>query len=731
VPLVPGSGTFAADLYRFLGIGNAPSTGPHGEAAGRQIETISNSGFVYSGGLHSTSGSCVAPAMSQIAYTSKGNRVVDTNIQIDYSTVGCDCAGGGSDVAYVVASGSQTSPLGNFVRVGSTGFFVNCTDATVSSYPDDTTPLMQVTIASGVITAVKDKRKPLSYVHSGVFDVRDPLYGGVADATETGGGTDNTAAFRAAIAAAQVHNGCIYFDGWMRVADQITITLDTYQEGFCIQGSKWNRASESFPYTNYDSRIWSTISDTTKAVFRFEQTVFASGGSFTPVVLRNFGIQAASTVRGLNRGIKAYGIPVRVDNVGINYFNIGLDIEEANGPTLIGFTARKNKANNLKLTNVFEITVVDAIIPEASTQHHGGSTPYTGTALLLSNVDFSKFLRLHVSSSPVGIQVDSSDDTIIEEAYFESNTNGAGTTPVVEIDRMVGGRVESGSTVLYTANTTNVDLLSHIHPSLNQMTDTGVNTLALANTPIAFNFSPDGFFIHQPLFNKHYMINNGGTGTRTLSFVSTPAGLAPARSYLNINIAGSAGATGNFIYPTTLGSHSIKTGVQLYFDIWYYTATTPDASLRVEFNGVDSAGVAVATAYSSTVQLTSTSWTSAKFRVQVPNSGGLDTLNSVRLVFDTADPGDLFIGSIYSGIRPEPAGFSAQDAVFAFSADVIDVTPAAFVNVGPPDYLLFVTPRENKVVWAEVVSGHWELKTTSTTLTTVNVLAIPQRARGY
>lgn len=148
----------AADLYRFLGIGNAPASGSHGEDASRLAEFISQ-GFVYSGGLHTTSGTCVAPSTDIIAYTDKGNRVTDSAIQINYATVGCNCDNPGSDVATVVASASQTTPLGNFVRFGSTVYFVNCTDAAGVAIPSDATKLMEVTITNGAIAAVTDARR--------------------------------------------------------------------------------------------------------------------------------------------------------------------------------------------------------------------------------------------------------------------------------------------------------------------------------------------------------------------------------------------------------------------------------------------------------------------------------------------------------------------------------------------------------------------------------------------
>lgn len=627
-----------------------------------------------------------------------------------------------------------------------------------STIPAETTGMMvlaRLVISGGspAITAVYDRRRPASYARHGSFDVRDKLYGGVADCTDAGVGTDNTVPFRNAIAAAKEQGSYVTFDGWMCVTDQITITLDTFQEGFAIIGKSWKRASESFPMQGYDSRIWTTNTDVTEAVFRFEQTVFSSGGSFTPVVLRDFGVQAASGQRGLNDGIRAYGIPIHAYNVGANYFNIGWNIEETNGTKLLDVSARKNAATNMRLVNCYEPRVIGAYLPESSTFYHGAGTPYTGVGLTISGAQFGTIDTPHVSGAPIGMTIDGTADLVILQPYFESNDNGAGTltsatigattnninlrllnphnqdpSALYNVNRMVGGRLEAGAAVLRTANTVNVDIVSKIHPSLNPFTDAGVPDFATARMQLNPNMVPDGHFILQAALNKHHIIDGGGSGAGTLSFITSPLGLAPGRPYLDID---AAGGTKVYFYPTTMGNHSIKAGAMTYYHIWYYTANTPQATMRVEFTGVDSGGTPVAVAYSSTVQLSATSWANARFAVAVPNSGGLDTLTQVRLEFTMADPGDLYLGSLYAGIRPEPSDFSPRDGAMPFRVTAVTGTPAVLTGVTLTDFNIQCTGETADAVSVATAGSTIEISTAAVGSVGINCLATPKSTRGY
>lgn len=68
----------------------------------------------------------------------------------------------------------------------------------------------KTTVAGGVITAAYDYRIPRSYATSRVYDLTDPLYGGVGDAVVGGSGTDNKAAMDKAINAAAQKGGILY-----------------------------------------------------------------------------------------------------------------------------------------------------------------------------------------------------------------------------------------------------------------------------------------------------------------------------------------------------------------------------------------------------------------------------------------------------------------------------------------------------------------------------------------
>jgi hypothetical protein len=188
--------------------------------------------FVRSGGLPATSGSCTATAIGLEAFTSSGNRITSdgaagtTAINFAASNIGANCANPGSDVCWLVgsASGQDFTASGTrttvslptlagsaFNRIGSSNLYANCTSTTKPALPADSVYLAKVTITNAAITAVDDLRHPASYARQKVYDVTDPLYGGVADGTFSGTGTSNTAALNLALAAANYAGGEVFF----------------------------------------------------------------------------------------------------------------------------------------------------------------------------------------------------------------------------------------------------------------------------------------------------------------------------------------------------------------------------------------------------------------------------------------------------------------------------------------------------------------------------------------
>jgi hypothetical protein len=109
--------------------------------------------FVVAGGVHGTSVTMTSPSFVTEAFTTAGNHVTgDGNggpISINYSLVGCAA----TDTAYVIASAESANTLGNFVRSGTSNYFVDCT-STNPSLPANSVWLMQVTLSGGAITAV-------------------------------------------------------------------------------------------------------------------------------------------------------------------------------------------------------------------------------------------------------------------------------------------------------------------------------------------------------------------------------------------------------------------------------------------------------------------------------------------------------------------------------------------------------------------------------------------------
>lgn len=212
---------------------------------GDRLKETGPKSFVASGGLHATSGSMVSASFATTAYGSNGHYINQASNAIDYSAVGC----AGTDTAWVVAlEASSGSVGGNFTRVGSTRYAVDCTSATQPTLPSGGAWLMRVTIAGSALSAVLDLRLPASYVKQGRYDITDPLYGAVA-------GADSTTAIQAAVTGA---NGrTVYFPAGTYIVtagitDQDTVDLS---EGTKLVGDGMylslidNRVASGYAFT--------------------------------------------------------------------------------------------------------------------------------------------------------------------------------------------------------------------------------------------------------------------------------------------------------------------------------------------------------------------------------------------------------------------------------------------------------------------------------------------------
>lgn len=163
------------------------------EQASREGQSILQ-GWVYAGGLHSTSVSCTSTAFSTDARTGLGNRVTGgaldglngaavtspgTAVAINYSTVGANCSNPGSDYAYVAVCALTGNSSGNWTRAAGSNYFVNVTDS-VPAVPSDCTPLMEVVITNGALVLVVPSALPFEGVPSGLVGTN--LHSGVRSA---------------------------------------------------------------------------------------------------------------------------------------------------------------------------------------------------------------------------------------------------------------------------------------------------------------------------------------------------------------------------------------------------------------------------------------------------------------------------------------------------------------------------------------------------------------------
>ena len=159
-----------------------------------QREGRAHTPFIYSGGLHATSGSLTSPAFATEAFVPE--RVNQSSTAITYNAIA-------NDVCWTIIS-SDNNGITGWTRVGSTSYYYQCEGDTTPNQPllpPNSAWLMgPIRIVASAISIVRDKRIPASYVHAGVYDITDRLYGALADST-----TDNCTAITTAVAALPEH----------------------------------------------------------------------------------------------------------------------------------------------------------------------------------------------------------------------------------------------------------------------------------------------------------------------------------------------------------------------------------------------------------------------------------------------------------------------------------------------------------------------------------------------
>lgn len=197
--------------------------------------------FVVAGGYHAGSATMISPAFATEAFTSSANRVTaDGNggaVAINYSTAGCAT----TDTAWVIISARTGNTVNQFVRAGTSNYFVDCTTSpSPPALPSDSAWLLRVGIVGGALTQVGDIRLPASIHTSGEYDITDPLYGAVGDNV-----TDSTPAIQTAMNAAAGfgaetgHGGnIVYFPrGKFRTTAPLTLLANTILRGAGRQSS--------------------------------------------------------------------------------------------------------------------------------------------------------------------------------------------------------------------------------------------------------------------------------------------------------------------------------------------------------------------------------------------------------------------------------------------------------------------------------------------------------------
>ena len=139
------SSTFNTTLQNFLRV----------EDANRTADTTAHLGWVVLDGgcLAADSGSKVLAPFACSAYTANGYYATQASTGIDLgASPGPACTN--DDLAWVIMTDGLTSPGGNFLQVGTSQYWVDCTSATLPATPSNATMLFAVRIVSGASTVL-------------------------------------------------------------------------------------------------------------------------------------------------------------------------------------------------------------------------------------------------------------------------------------------------------------------------------------------------------------------------------------------------------------------------------------------------------------------------------------------------------------------------------------------------------------------------------------------------
>jgi hypothetical protein len=191
--------------------------------------------YVHSGGLPTVPSSSLT--LGTFATTAYVLGASDGLVYVRQAAAAVGPLNAGNGEYFVAIHRNTSSSVSSWTRQAGSHYVWRQT-ASLPADPSGGLVLAQITVAAGAITAVVDRRRPASFARTGLYDVTDPLYGAVGDAS-----TDDTTAIQAAVDGLAATGGVVWFPlGTYKLTKEIRI----YYDNILCRGAGWGSTLKMF-----------------------------------------------------------------------------------------------------------------------------------------------------------------------------------------------------------------------------------------------------------------------------------------------------------------------------------------------------------------------------------------------------------------------------------------------------------------------------------------------------